>query len=74
MMEGRDVGALVMEFAGKPHRRSLTIASFKGRWSGSCYIEPDRADRTAVSFICPEASAAIFKMRNGVPAVRWTGG
>ena len=73
MMDGREVGALVVEFAGKPHRRPLTIASFKGRWTGSCYIEPDRADRAAVSFICPEASAATFKMLNGVPAVRWTG-
>jgi hypothetical protein len=73
MMDGRDVSVLVVEFAGKPHQRPLTIASFKGRWTGSCYIEPDRADRTAVSFICPEASAATFKMRNGAPAVRWTG-
>lgn len=72
MVDGRGVSALVVEFAGKP-KRTMTIASFKGRWTGSCYIEPDRSDRTAVAFICPESSAATFKMRNGKPAVRWTG-
>jgi hypothetical protein len=73
MMDGPGVGALIVEFAGKPKRRPMTIASFKEPWSGSCYIEPDRTDRTAVAFTCPESSAAIFKMRNGKPAVRWTG-
>lgn len=73
MVDGHKVSALVVEFGGKPKRRSLTIASFKGRWTGSCYIEPERADRTAVAFICPEASAATFKMRDGKPAVHWTG-
>jgi hypothetical protein len=72
MVDGPGVGALVVEFAGKPKRRPMTIASFKEPWAGSCYIEPSRTDRTAVAFICPESSAAIFKMRNGKPAVRWT--
>ncbi|MGZ8284162.1 MAG: hypothetical protein ACXWUZ_03760 [Allosphingosinicella sp.] len=72
MVDGRGVSALVVEFAGKPKRRPITIASFKGRWTGSCYIEPDRTDRTAVAFTCPESSSALFKMRNGKPAVRWT--
>lgn len=73
MVDGLGVGALVVEFAGKPKRRPMTIASFNERWTGSCYIEAARTDRTAVAFICPESSAAIFKMRNGKPAVRWTG-
>jgi hypothetical protein len=73
MMDGTGVGALVVEFSGKPKRRAMTIASFRERWAGNCYIEPSRTDRTAVAFICPESSAAIFKMRNGRPAVRWTG-
>jgi len=73
MVDGPGLGALVVEFAGKPKRRPMAIASFKERWAGNCYIEPDRTDRTAVAFICPESSAAIFKMRNGKPAVRWTG-
>jgi hypothetical protein len=72
MVDGRGVGALVVDFAGKSKRRPMTIASFKGRWTGSCYIEPHRTDRTAVAFTCPEASAATFKMRNGKPAARWT--
>lgn len=72
MVDGPEVGALVVEFAGKPKRRPMTIASFKGPWTGSCYIEPDRTDRTALAFTCPEASSAIFKMHNGKPAVRWT--
>ena len=73
MVDGPGVGALVVEFAGKPKRRPMTIASFKDPWAGSCYIEPSRTDRTAVAFTCPESSAAVFKMRNGKPAVRWTG-
>jgi len=72
MVDGRGVSALVVEFTGKPKRRPLTIASFKRPWTGSCYIEPDRTDRTAVAFTCPESSSALFKMRNGKPAVRWT--
>lgn len=72
MVDGREIGALVVEFAGRK-RRPLTIASFRGAWTGSCYIEPDSSDRSAVSLICPEASAATFKMRNGRPAVRWAG-
>lgn len=72
MVDGRGVSALVVEFAGKPKRRPMTIASFKGLWTGSCYIEPDRTDRTAVAFTCPESSSALFKMHNGKPAVRWT--
>lgn len=72
MLDGRGVSALVVEFAGKPKRRLLTIASFKGPWTGICYIAPDRTDRTAVAFTCPESSSALFKMRNGKPAVRWT--
>jgi hypothetical protein len=72
MVDGRGVGALVVEFAGRPKRRPMAIASFKGQWTGSCYIDPDRTDRTAVAFTCPESSAATFKMRNGKPAVRWT--
>ena len=72
MVDGTAVGALVVEFAGKPKRRPMTIASFKERWAGNCYIEPDRTDRTAVAFTCPESSSALFKMRNGKPAVRWT--
>jgi hypothetical protein len=73
MVDGARVGALVVEFAGKPKRGPMTIASFKERWTGSCYIDAHRTDRTAVAFTCPESSAAIFKMRNGKPAVRWTG-
>jgi hypothetical protein len=73
MVDGPSVGALVVEFAGKPKRRPMTIASFKERWAGNCFIEAGRTDRTAVAFTCPESSAAIFKMRNGRPAVRWTG-
>lgn len=73
MMDGAGVGALVVEFSGKPNRRPMTIASFRERWAGNCYIELARTHRTAVALICPESSAAIFKMRNGRPAVRWTG-
>ncbi len=71
MVEGRQTGAIVVEFPGKSKKHSLTIASFKGRWNGSCYIERDRKDRTAVAFTCPEASAATFKMRRGKPAALW---
>jgi len=38
MVDGRGVSAQVVEFAGKPKRRLMTIASFKGPWTGSCYI------------------------------------
>ena len=72
MVNGREVGALVVEFAGAK-RPPLTIASFRGAWTGACYIEPDSSDRSAVSMICPEASVATFKLRNGRPSVRWTG-
>lgn len=73
MVDGQRTSALIVEFGSRPARKALTIASFKERWVGSCYIEPHRTDRTAVSFLCPETSAAIFKMRNGQPAVRWIG-
>lgn len=73
MVDGRSTSALIVEFAGRPRRPPMTIASFNGRWTGSCYIAPDVTDRTAVAFTCPEASAAIFKMRNGKPAVQWIG-
>lgn len=73
MVDGRNSSALVVEFAGRPQRRPMTIASFKGRWTGSCYIAASTTDRSAVAFTCPESSAAIFKMRNGKPAVRWIG-
>ena len=73
MVEGSGVSAIIVDFSGKRKRPPLTIASFKGAWNGSCFIERDRTDRTAVSFICPEASAAIFKMRGGKPAARWIG-
>jgi len=73
MVDSRRVSALVVEFARASRKRPLTIASFRGPWTGGCYIEANQDDRTAVTFICPEASMAIYKMRNGAPAVRWIG-
>lgn len=71
MVNGVSVGAIVVVFGGKAKRRPLTIASFNGPWTGSCYIEAAPRDRRAVAFICPESSAAVFKMHEGRPAARW---
>lgn len=71
MMEGSNVSAIVVEFAGLPKRRPATVASFKGPWDGGCYIEPSRDYKNAIAFTCPEASAAVFAMRNGKPSVLW---
>lgn len=73
MVNGRRASALVVFFGGKRSRHPMTIASFKSPWTGSCYIEAARGDRRAVALTCPESSAATFKMRDGQPAVRWTG-
>ncbi len=73
MMDGTKVSALVVEFGGKPKRALRTIASFKGRWTGSCYIAAAEGDFRALAFTCPEVSSAIFKMRGGKPAAYWTG-
>lgn len=71
MMEGGEVSALVVEFGGPKKREPLAIGSFKGAWNGSCYIERSAEYKGAVAFTCPEASAAVFAMRNGRPSVRW---
>lgn len=73
MMDGRSVGALVVDFGGTAKRRPLTIASFPGRWEGSCYIEAVEGDPGAMAVTCPESSSGTFKLRNGKPAARWTG-
>ena len=70
MVEGGGISAILVELAsgkGKP----LLVATFKGRWNGGCYIAADGADRTAIAFTCPEASAALFKLRQGKPAALW---
>jgi len=70
MVEGAGISAILVGLAGSKGR-SLLAATFKGRWNGACYIAADATDRTAITFTCPEASAALFKLRRGKPAALW---
>lgn len=70
MVEGGGIKAIVVDLAGRK-AAPLVAATFKGKWNGSCYIEADQDDRTAILFTCPESSAALFKLRNGKPAAQW---
>lgn len=72
MVEGRNISALAVYFAKSSNKRPLIIASFKGKWNGSCYISAG-SDQHSVDFTCPEASSATFAMHGGKPSVQWTG-
>lgn len=73
MMNGRTVGAIVVEFGGRVKRKPMTIATFVGRWEGNSYIAPVSGDRRAVEFVQPESSMAHLRMRGGRPMIRWIG-
>lgn len=70
MVEGAGRSAILVDLAGRKGR-SLLAATFEGQWNGGCYIAADATDRTAIAFTCPEASAALFKLRRGKPAALW---
>lgn len=70
MVEGASVSAIVVDLAGTKGR-TVVAATFRRPWNGSCYIAADPRDRTAIAFTCPEASAALFKLRGGKPAALW---
>ena len=70
LVEGGGISAIIVDLGGSMGK-PLLAATFKGRWNGSCYIAADATDRTAIAFTCPEASAALFKLRGGKPAALW---
>lgn len=70
MVEGAGVSAILVDLAGAKSK-SVLAATFEGQWNGGCYIAADPEERTAIAFTCPEASAALFRLRRGKPAALW---
>lgn len=70
MVEGAGISAILVDMAGAKSK-SVLAATFEGQWNGGCYIAADAEARNAIAFTCPEASAALFKLRRGKPAALW---